>query len=85
MEVPCHEGGRQRPRATTGKCGIEGVNVGAANERDRRLLSCLEPGQFSQTVLQDLEALCEGATQGIFALLLLLLCLEGTWAAVQRD
>lgn len=31
VEVPGHEGGRQSPRATTGRCGIEGVNVGAAN------------------------------------------------------
>lgn len=60
------------------------VNVEAANVEGRRLLSCLEPGQFSQSVLQNPEALYEGATRGIFAFLLLLPCLEGAWAAVQR-
>lgn len=54
VEMPGHEGGRQSPRAATGRCVLEGVNVGAATRHEtpfmpwtRTILSNCSPGSWS--------------------------------------
>ena len=53
-----HEGCRQSPGATPGRCGVVGLKMGAGSRQGRRLLSCLAPGRLSPKRCSRVLQLC---------------------------